>query len=168
MTQLFRAILFVSLLFTHAGMAQKQRTDGAPETTAPRPHLAWDRPEYRSFALQPYTNYPNHSIPYEDAPRAVYGPMGDYLTTGYDLYSWSETRQPGQEYNAGDRNSHFAPGHARVATSAWAWTVATICRASPMSCAARTSSPCRKFLAPHARHRPQVVPTPPSPVASTA
>ncbi len=114
MTQLFRAILFVSLLFTHAGMAQKQRTDGAPETTAPRPHLAWDRPEYRSFALQPYTNHPNHSIPYEDAPRAVYGPMGDYLTTGYDLYSWSETRQPGQEYNAGDRNSHLAPGHARV------------------------------------------------------
>ena len=27
--------------------------------------------------------------------------MGDYLTTGYDLYFWEETRTPGQTYGSG-------------------------------------------------------------------
>ena len=108
--QAFRAILFagivLGLALDQTVAAQEQRTDGARETTSARPYLRWDRPEYRSFALQPYSNYPNHSVPYEDAPRAVYGPMGNYLTTGYDLYSWSETRQPGQEYGS----AIFKPG----------------------------------------------------------
>ena len=29
------------------------------------------------------------------------GPLGDYLTTGYDLYKWEEVRTPGQEYGSG-------------------------------------------------------------------
>ena len=28
------------------------------------------------------------------------GPLGDYLTTGYDLYKWEEVRTPGQEYGS--------------------------------------------------------------------
>ena len=106
MRWIFGQILISLLVFSQTSNAQKERTEGAPETTRSRLQLRWERPTYRSFALDPYTNYSNHSVPYEDAPRAVYGPMGNYLTTGYDLYSWSETRQPGQVYGS----AIFKPG----------------------------------------------------------
>ena len=106
MRWIFGQILIAPLVFAQTFGAQKERTEGAPETTRSRLQLRWERPAYRCFALDPYTNYSNHSVPYEDAPRAVYGPMGNYLTTGYDLYSWSETRQPGQVYGS----AIFKPG----------------------------------------------------------
>ena len=70
------------------------------QTVAPRPFLRWERPAYRNFALNNYANYPDHTIPYADAPRAYYGPMGNYLISGYPIYAWEETRIPGQEWGS--------------------------------------------------------------------
>ena len=57
-------------------------------------------PPYRNYAFQPFENYPNHTAPYEDTPKAFYGHTGEYLTTGYDLYSWLEHRRHGQNYGS--------------------------------------------------------------------
>ncbi len=60
---IFGQILIALLVFAQTSGAQKERTQGAPETTRPRLQLRWERPAYRSFALDPYSNYPNHSVP---------------------------------------------------------------------------------------------------------
>ncbi len=65
------------------------------EVTSARPFLRWDRPAYRNYAIEHYGNYPNHTAPYRDAPRTFYGPIGNELITGYDLYSWNETGEAG-------------------------------------------------------------------------
>ena len=59
-----------------------------------------DRPFYRNFAFENYVNYPDHSSPYTDRPRSYYGSMGDFLITGYELYSWQEDRVPGQTFGS--------------------------------------------------------------------
>ena len=48
-----------------------------------------ERPLYGTFE---FDNYPNHPFPFDDTPRALYGPLGDFLVIGYDLYGWKETR----------------------------------------------------------------------------
>ncbi len=80
--------------------AQRERVHGVDELYQSRPYLRWERPQYNNLALQNFTNYRDHTRPYDDAPRTFYGPMGDYLTTGYDLYFWEETRTPGQTYGS--------------------------------------------------------------------
>ena len=57
-------------------------------------------PSYRNFALRPYHNYPDHSAPYTDHPQAYFGSLGNHLITGYEIYNWHETRQPGQAYGS--------------------------------------------------------------------
>ena len=57
--------------------------------------LKRDRPRYSNYAHEPFTNYPNHTFPYEDAPRTFFGPLGNKLITGYDFYTWIERRMPG-------------------------------------------------------------------------
>ena len=57
--------------------------------------LKRDGPRYRNYAHQPFSNYANHTFPYEDAPRTYYGPLGNKLITGYDFYTWVEQRMPG-------------------------------------------------------------------------
>ena len=57
--------------------------------------LKRDGPRYRDYAHQPFSNYANHTFPYEDAPRTYYGPLGNKLITGYDFYTWVEQRMPG-------------------------------------------------------------------------
>ena len=81
--------------------AQEDRISGTGEISESRPFLRWDRPQYQNFAIDHFGNYPNHWVPYDDARRSIYGPMGDYLTTGYDLYSWEERRTSGQVYGSG-------------------------------------------------------------------
>ena len=80
------------------------RTQGSPDLTSARPYLRWDRQTYRNYALEHFSYPPYHSWsgrrPFIEAPQAYYGPMGDYLITGYDLYNWHERRQPGQEYGS--------------------------------------------------------------------
>ena len=90
--------------------AQENRISGTSELDESRPFLRWDRPQYQNFALDHFDNYPNHVAPYDDARRRVYGPMGDYLTTGYDLYFWEERRTPGQEYGS----AIFKPNEVRA------------------------------------------------------
>ena len=89
--------LVAAVLWALAVEGQKQPLE---QTVAPRPFLRWERPAYRNFALNNYVNYPDHTIPYADAPRAYYGPMGNYLITGYPIYAWEETRVPGQQWGS--------------------------------------------------------------------
>ncbi len=71
-----------------------------PELVPSRPFLRHERPIYRNYAFRNFANYPNHSSPYTDQARAYYSSMANYLTTGYSLYEWSETRLPGQQYGS--------------------------------------------------------------------
>ena len=89
------------LAWASAPEAQEEHTSGATSLYDARPYLRWDRPQYRNFAYRNFTNYPDHTLPYEDSRRTYFGPMGNYLTTGYDLYKWEEVRTPGQRYGSG-------------------------------------------------------------------
>ncbi len=95
------AVFVIGILSWVSLSAQEQRAAGTSELHATRPHLRWERPKYRNFAYQNFSNYPDHTVPYEDSRRTYFGPMGDYLTTGYDLYKWEEVRTPGQQYGSG-------------------------------------------------------------------
>ena len=70
------------------------------EVEPTRGFVRWERPNYRNFSFDPFQNYPNHAAPYTDAPRLFYGPLGNELIRGYDLYFWDETRQPGLDYGS--------------------------------------------------------------------
>ena len=85
------------LLFGTGADAQGVKLE---ETAATRPYLRWERPSYQNYAIQNYRNYPNHAVPYEDTPRAIYDGMGNYLSTGYELYGWRETRSAGLVYGS--------------------------------------------------------------------
>ena len=102
---------------------------GLPEALAGRPFLHREQPGYTNYAIQPYTNSPNHAFPYSDTPRAYYSPLGDYLITGYELYDWTERRRPGLEYGSSILKdlSVFQPlfGHvvvARDSYSSWGYS----------------------------------------------
>jgi hypothetical protein len=100
-TPIFLATLLVATLAlaSRAG-AQKARVSGSTETYESRPFLRWERPTYQNYAIDHFQNYDNHVFPYDDSRRTIYGPMGDYLVSGYDLYSWEENRTPGQVYGS--------------------------------------------------------------------
>lgn len=78
------------------------------EVQGPRPFLRYERPTYQNYAFDLYTNYLDHSWPTRrflgnlqsanesSRPQALWGPLGDYLATGYDLFTWNERRQLGQ------------------------------------------------------------------------
>ena len=61
------------LLFGTGADAQGVKLE---ETAATRPYLRWERPSYQNYAIQNYRNYPNHAVPYEDTPRAIYDAWG--------------------------------------------------------------------------------------------
>ena len=66
------------------------------------PFLRSERPSYRNFAWEPYNHQSDHSysfdeingVGFQNRPQAFHSQFGDYLVTGYDLYSWEEKRQP--------------------------------------------------------------------------
>ena len=93
----YRGFLLVLAAWVAVARGQELSIDQMVEG---RSLLRRERPVYRNFAISNFTQYPNHYPPYADAPQAHYGPLGSYLTTGYDLYSWSETRQHGQEWGS--------------------------------------------------------------------
>ena len=88
------------------------RADGAdefvalPEVFDSRPFLRYERPLYSNFAWDVYDHQAEHTTPpldfagaeigFDVRPRAFYSQFGDYLTSGFDLYSWQERRQPEQ------------------------------------------------------------------------
>ena len=69
-----RAALMVALSLSIASDAQIASRE---EIIEDRPHLRWERPSYQNYAIQNYRNYPNHSLPYEGTPRAIYDGMGN-------------------------------------------------------------------------------------------
>ena len=58
------------------------------QVDASRPYVRNPVPKYRNFAIETYLNTRAHVFPYDEAPKAYYSSMGDYLTTGYDVYQW--------------------------------------------------------------------------------
>ena len=96
--------------------------------TPARAFLRSRQPTYRNFAYQTFTNYAtNHTFPFTDAPKAAYNSLGNYLITGYDLYSWTEQRTSGLDYlSAIFKNSNvFLPAFddlvvARDSQQSWA------------------------------------------------
>ena len=73
---------------------------GLAEVVPSRSFLVRSLPAYRNYAFQTYTNYPDHTFPYADRPRAFFGGFGNYLITGYEIYTWNEERQKGLEYGS--------------------------------------------------------------------
>ena len=75
-----------------------------PEVFDSRPFLRHERPSYNNFAFETYLHHADHShsfenirgVGFQNRPRAFHSRFGDYLITGYDLYSWEERRQPEQ------------------------------------------------------------------------
>ena len=92
-----RSTVFGVLLLSVAAVGQETRVE---EIAPSRPFLRWERPAYRNYALDNFSNYPNHSLPYQDTPRTFYGPLGTELITGYDLFFWTESRGLSQEYGS--------------------------------------------------------------------
>jgi hypothetical protein len=92
-----RLSAFGLLLLTSAALGQESRVE---EIAPSRTYLRWERPAYRNYALSNFSNYPNHSLPYQDTPHTFYGPLGTELITGYDLFFWTESRGAAQEYGS--------------------------------------------------------------------
>ena len=91
----------VLLMFLQvATIAADEPRLGTPQVDTGRFFLRQDHPRYRNFVARPFTNYPNHTAPYEDTPRAHYDGLGNQLITGYDVYEWLEHRRPGMEYGS--------------------------------------------------------------------
>ena len=94
---------FLLLLALGAGPAAGQRGQTQlqlVEVEPLSPFLQRSFPGYRNYAFQQFTNPPDHAPPYADQPRAYFGSLGTELITGYELYTWSETRFPGQQYGS--------------------------------------------------------------------
>ncbi len=99
-------VLLVLLWATVPSLAETPRL-GIPEILPSQDFLWRQLPQYNNYAFQGYSNYPDHTFPYADRPRAFYDSFGDPLITGYDLYDWTERRTLGQEYGSSifkDRN----------------------------------------------------------------
>ena len=90
----------VTAVLALIGVGAEAQVVQLDDVVAERPYLRWERPSYQNYAFRNYGNYPNHALPYDDAPRAIYDGMGHYLSTGYELYSWQETRTDGLEFGS--------------------------------------------------------------------
>ena len=101
-----RTLLLSILLWGQSvsAVAEDEEYVDLPEVFDSRPFLRYDRPTYRNFAWGTYDHQADHSITWEkepnvgfgNRPQAFYSRFGDYLITGYDLFSWEERRQPDQ------------------------------------------------------------------------
>ena len=103
---------FLLLVWATAGAEQASRL-AIPEVGQHRPFLRYERPSYRNFAFDPFTNYEAHTWSARRAgiatrlnssevvqSQALWSPLGDYVTTGYDLFTWIERRQPEQRWGS--------------------------------------------------------------------
>ena len=95
-----KAVGAASLMWLFGAVAADAQIVSLEETAASRPHLRWERPSYQNYALENYSNYANHALPYEDTPRVIYDAMGNYLSTGYELFEWQEARTAGLEFGS--------------------------------------------------------------------
>ena len=106
-----------SLLVLAGWAAEGEEPAGQPaveEVVARRPFLRYERPPYRNFVYNPFTQYSDHTWSLRtvgsqqgggvalgiDRPQALYDLMGNYLGAGYDLFYWIERRQPLQRWGS--------------------------------------------------------------------
>ncbi len=101
------------IAWTAAGAEESPRL-ALSEVPGARPFLRYERTPYRNFAFVPFTNYPEHSWSVRtmgsllggnfaigvDRAQALWSPLGDYLTSGFDLFNWIERRQPEQSHGS--------------------------------------------------------------------
>ena len=110
----FQAYWALGLFVWTAGHTEEPPHLASPEVTGTRPFLRYERPPYQNYAINHFTNYPEHTWRHGnlalglsgpkghgdgigvDRPQAMWSPLGEYLMTGYDLFSWVERRQPEQ------------------------------------------------------------------------
>ncbi len=96
------------ILWTHAHATPAARISLA-QMLETRPFLRQERPVYRNFVFDPFSHYPDHTwgrrepgiatrldMREIERPQALWSPTGDYLATGYRLFSWVERRQQEQ------------------------------------------------------------------------
>ena len=76
------------------------RVEGPAERSPANLLLRTHTPKYVNYAHQNFVNYDDHAPPYADHPRAYFGAMGDYLATGYELFSWTENRGFDDDYGS--------------------------------------------------------------------
>ena len=109
----FPLLIFCLVPWTMVGAEEPPRLALA-EALEARPFLRHERPPYRNFAFNPFTNYPEHSWTVRtmgsllggnfaigvDRARTLWSPLGDYLTTGFDLFTWIERRQVEQRHGS--------------------------------------------------------------------
>jgi hypothetical protein len=94
-----RPVLLMALAWATVTAAHGQRLS-LNQVHDARPYVRSPGATYRSFALEQYVNTVGHIFPYDGTPKVYYSSTGDYLTTGYDVYQWLETRQPGQTFGS--------------------------------------------------------------------
>ena len=97
----FRFVIAWQLsLLAAAGDCQQKLVPGTADLVPSVSYLKRPVQPYANYANQAYVNYANHSWPYSASKQAFYGPMGNYITKGFDFYSWMETRKPEQIYGS--------------------------------------------------------------------
>ncbi len=111
----FSGLLTLCLVWTGAVASQEEPAllQPPPQLLEARPFLRYQRPIYRNYAFQFYTNPSAHSFnilrrsgddardePYSAIPKTYYGHLGNFLSIGFDLYHWTETRAPGLRYGS--------------------------------------------------------------------
>ena len=70
------------------------------EVTRSRPHIRVKRPAYLNYAWQNIQNYPTHFFPYTDTAQAFYDPVGNFLSSGYNTYVWTERRSTNERFGS--------------------------------------------------------------------
>ena len=108
------AVLAAALLPVPAADAEEGKHPAVSEVVASRPYLRYERPAYRNFVYDPFQQYPDHTWSVRtvgsqqgggvalglDRQQDIYDPMGNYLSTAYDLFYWIERRQPEQRWGS--------------------------------------------------------------------
>ncbi len=107
-----RLFIFSALLPTGPSFSTVDTAFFPSENTNVRLALRYPRPEYKNYAIDLYENYPDHIWKARvvgpqigiaegvERPRAFFDLMGNHVTTGYDLYTWEERRQPEQRFGS--------------------------------------------------------------------
>ncbi len=109
----FHRFWFLALTAWATAGAEESAHLTVPQMEEVRPFLRRERPPYRNFVFNPFTHYADHTwgqrrsgiatrlnMREVERAHALWSPLGDYVTTGYDLYTWVERRQPEQRWGS--------------------------------------------------------------------
>ena len=108
--RLLTLVVQMGMLTSLSGPLQQieaeQVTTNLPQVLPSRPVLRYDRPGYKNYAYNKYSNYLHHILPQgtqfatQYHPKTVYDGFGNHLIHGFDLFNWTERRQPGQTWGS--------------------------------------------------------------------